>query len=196
MGEVNLSSLEVWTQNMNDQHLPVAAMLSFIDRSGCSLKALNLEAIPPHSVDLSSLLQALPSIESLQLFFKWGFKDTTVMDDILTRIFCSAPGGSDILVDAMLESFLPRLRFIECLTGSPAAPFSWDHIPKLYRQGHRRSLALRSAAFPSHISDETGVQLLQLVDEGVGLEIHDRQRGGDFLMNFRYKMHQEAIIYT
>ena len=194
LGEINLPSLEAWTQNTSDHRLPVGAMLSFLNRSCCSLKALNLEAIPPQSMDLISLLQALPSIEWLQLYFEWGFRDTTVMDDILTRIFCSAPGGSDILADATLESFLPQLQFVECLTDSPAAPFSWDRIPQLYRQGHRRSLALRSAAFPSHITDETGMQLLQLVDEGVCLEIHDKHRGEDFLTNFRNRMHKGVII--
>ena len=116
------------------------------------------------------------------------------MDDILTCIFCLAPGGSDILADDTLESFLPQLQFIECLMHSAAAPFSWDRIPQLYRQGHRRSLALRSDAFPSHITNETGVQLIQLVDKGVDLEIHDRQGGGDFLMNLRNRMHKEVVI--
>jgi len=192
--EISLPSLEEWTQNTSDHRLPVAAMLSFLNRSCCSLKALSLEAIPPQSMDLSSLLQAIPSIEWLQLCFEWGFLDTTVMDDILTRIFCSVPGGSDILANTTPEPFLPQLQFIECLTESPAAPFSWDRIPQLYRQGHRWSLALRSAAFPSHITDETGVQILQLVDEGVGLEIHDRHRDEDFLTSFRNRMHNEGII--
>ena len=186
---ITLPRLEILSQNMsNTKHLHVEATLSFLNRSGCSLKVLNLEAISPQSTGLRSLLQGLPSLEWLQFLFKWGFQNTTVMDEILTHIFHPVAGGSDILVNATREPFLPRLQFIECLTESSAAPFSWDRIPQLYRQGHRWSLALRSAAFPSHITDETALQLLQLVDEGVGLEIHDRQTDGDFLTNVRYRI--------
>jgi hypothetical protein len=70
------------------------------------------------------------------------------------------------------------------------APFSWDHIPQLYRQGHRRSLTLKSVAYPSHINDDIAHQLLKLTDEGVDLQILDRttKGGGDFLENFRKKV--------
>jgi len=187
---ITLPRLEILSQDMsNTKHLPMEAMLSFLNRSGCSLKVLKLEAISPQSTGLRSLLQRLPSLEWLQLLFKWGFQNTTVMDEILTHIFDPAAGDSDVLVpDVTREPFLPRLQFLECLTESGVAPFSWDRIPQLYRQGHRWSLALRSAAFPSHITDETALQLLQLVDEGVGLEIHARPKGGDFLTNFRHRI--------
>jgi hypothetical protein len=96
------------------------------------------------------------------------------MDDILARIFNSPPGNSTIpSEDASRESFLPRLQFMECTTSCGTAPFSWNHIPQLYRQGHRRSLTLKSAAKESHISDETALQLLKLTDEGVDLQILD-----------------------
>jgi hypothetical protein len=77
---------------------------------------------------------------------------------------------------------------MECITSfAKSPPFSWNHIPQLYRQGHRRSLTLKSAAKESHITDETALQLLKLTDEGVDLQIHDRttNAGGDFLHNFR-----------
>jgi len=51
------------------------------------------------------------------------------------------------------------------------APFSWDHVPQHYRQGHRRSLMLKSAVFKIHITPEIALELVQLVDEGVDLQI-------------------------
>ena len=73
-------------------------------------------------------------------------------------------------------------------------PFSWDRIPRLYRQGHRRSLTLKSTAKESQISDETALQLLKLTDEGVDLQILDKttRMGGDFLENFRKRMGMEG----
>lgn len=105
------------------------------------------------------------------------------MDDFFTRLFRSAPSSifSDISTNASLGSFLPHLQFMECSAQSSITPFSWDHMVQLYRQGHRRSLILTSDAYHSHITDETALQLLQLADEGVGLQIRDRRIDGDFL---------------
>jgi hypothetical protein len=63
-------------------------------------------------------------------------------------------------------------------------------IPQLYRQGHWCSLTLKTVAYPSHLSDKTASQLLNLVDEGVDLQILDNTTGaaGDFLENFRKKV--------
>ena len=56
------------------------------------------------------------------------------------------------------------------------APFSWDRIPQDFSQGHRRSLTLKSAVFKIYITAETALQLVQIVDEGVHLQIvHRRQ---------------------
>lgn len=109
------------------------------------------------------------------------------MDDILIRIFESVPE------DHTCEPFLPRLQFIECKMADPVAPFSWDYVPILYRNGHRRSLALRAFARKSHMTDETAAQLLQLVDEGVDLQIIDDFKGGNFLENFRNRMHEQEV---
>jgi hypothetical protein len=80
---------------MNSQYLPVAAMLSFLKRSGCRLFRRPSEA-------LNTLLQAIHSHEHLQLCLDGVFEDTVVMDDFFTYLFRSAPGGidGDILVDA------------------------------------------------------------------------------------------------
>jgi hypothetical protein len=79
---------------------------------------------------------------------------------------------------------------MKCTTSCTTAPFSWNRIPQLYRQGHRRSLTLKSAAEESHISDEIALQLLKLIDEGVDLQILDEttEGGGDFLENFRKRV--------
>ena len=189
---INVPSLEEWTHSTGDNPLPVTAMVSLLKRSGCCLKIVNLQHVLAPPDDLSVLFQAMPSLERLRLQF-WSVKNAGgVMDDILARIFNSPPDNTTISEGANHESFLPRLQFMECTAGCGIvmAPFSWNHIPQLYRQGHRRSLTLKSAAKESHISDETALQLLKLTDEGVDLQILDTttEAGGDFLENFRKKV--------
>jgi hypothetical protein len=186
---ISLPSLEEWTQGTKDGDLPVAAMLSFIRRSGCPLKVFSLDVVP---WDLRSLLQALPLLEHLRLCCK-GLTSTTVMDDILTRVFRSVLDGSDISEDPPSESFLPNLRFIECWTTWAGAPFSWDLIPQLYLQGHRQSLMLTCAASDPDIKDDTAFRLLQLVDQGFNLQIREKFKKGDFLENFRNRMARKVV---
>jgi hypothetical protein len=188
---INVPSLEEWTHNTKGDPLPVTVMVSLLKRSGCCLKILNLQNISAPPDDLSNLFQAMPSLERLELHFWWVKNADGVMDNILARIFNSPSDNSPISSeDASRESFLPYLQLMECTTSCGTAPFSWNHIPQLYRQGHRHSLTLKSAAKESHISDETALQLLKLIDEGVDLQILDtttRPRG-DFLENFRKKV--------
>jgi hypothetical protein len=189
---INVPSLEEWIYNAQVRPLPVTTMVSLLNRSGCCLKILNLKHIRALPKNISILFQAIPSLERLQLQF-WSVENAEgVMDDILARIFNSPPDDSTFpSEEASRQSFLPRLQFMECMIPLTAfAPFSWDHIPGLYRQGHRRSLTLKSAAQASHIDDETALQLLKLTDEGVDLQIRDETtaRGGDFLKNFRKRV--------
>jgi hypothetical protein len=189
---INVPSLKEWTHSAQSVlPLPVAAMVSLLKRSGCCLKILNLQHISPPRDDLSLLFEAMPSLERLKLDF-WSVKNADgVMDNTLARIFNSPSGNSTYpSEDASCEYFLPCIQFVECTTYCGAALFSWNHIPQLYRQGHRRSLMLKSAAKESHISDEIALELLKLTDEGVDLQILDttRRAGGDFLENFRKKV--------
>ena len=188
---INVPSLQEWTHNVDGGTLPVTAMVSLLKRSGCCLKILNLQHISAPFNDLLILFQGVPSLEHLRIHFCSVQHSDGVMDDILARIFNSPPDNSTIQSEAARrESFLPRLQFMEYVSISRYAPFSWDHIPELYRQGHRRSLTLKSAAKASHITDETALQLLELADEGVDLQIRDQttRGGGDFLENFRKKV--------
>jgi hypothetical protein len=183
---INLPTLEEWTQNT--RYLPVVAMLSFLTRSGCRIKSLNLTNNAPPSGYLETLLQEIPSLERIQLsYLTPSYSKRGILDDILTRIFHSVPE------DRTPGSFLPRLQFIECKMEGFVAPFSWSSIPKLYRHGHRRSLKLKAFVCKSNIPDDTAIQLLQLVDEGVDLQIVDLTMGGDFLENFRNRMHEEKL---
>ena len=188
---INVPSLEKWIHNTEGAPLPVMAMVSLLQRSGCCLKILMLQRISVPPDDLSILFQAMPSLEHLQLHF-WSVRNADgVMDDILARIFNSPLGNSTIpSEEANRESFLPRLRVMECSTSCTMAPFSWNRIPQLCRQGHRRSLTLKAFAKQSHISDETALQLLKLIDEGMKLHILDEttKGGGDFLENFRKRV--------
>jgi len=187
---IHLPSLEEWTQDMGGLRIPTAVMLSLLERSGCFLKVLNLENVPLPSQDLDALLQALSSLEVLRLCFKWGFLDISIMNDIITRIFCAAPGCNLSVEAAIPDYLLPRLQSIEIM---PFAPYLWDQLPQLYRQGQRKTLKLKSAAFKSHITDETASQLLQLLDEGVDLQILDETVGGDFLENFKIRIHERSF---
>jgi hypothetical protein len=192
---INTPSLDEWIVNTYGGPLLVTTMVSFLKRSGCCLKILNLQYISAPSDDLSILFQAMPSLEHLRLHFQsvrnddGVLDDILVMDDILTQIFNSPPSDSTFpSEEASCPFFLPHLQFMECMTSiKKFAPFSWNHIPQLYRQGHRRSLTLKSAADKTHMTDETALQLLKLTDEGVDLQILD-MRGGDFLENFRKRV--------
>ena len=189
---INVPSLEEWFHNTDNGPLPVTAMVSLLERSGCCLKILDLQNTSASPEDLSILFKAIPSLERLQLHFVSVKKTDGVMDDILARIFNSTPCNSTIPSEEVSrQSFLPRLQVLECMPSfTMFAAFSWNHIPQLYCQGHRRSLALKSAAEESHISDDTALQLLKLIDEGVNLQILDRttEAGGDFLENFRKRV--------
>jgi hypothetical protein len=197
LGVVNLPSLEEWTHNIRNGTLPVAAMLSLFKRSGCKLKVLHLTNLSLDSKGLNTLLQAIPSLERIWLSFASSLRVRTMMHGILARIFCSPPGGSNISgEDPASDSFLPRLQFMECTTISEAfAPFSWDHIPPLYRQGHRRSLTLSAFVYKLDIDDATALQLLQLADEGLDFQIFDLSRdrlNRDFFKNFRERICEQV----
>jgi len=188
---INVPSLEKWIHNTEGAPLPVMAMVSLLQRSGCCLKILNLQRISAPPDDLSKLFQEMPSLEHLRLDFRLVRNADGVMDDILARIFNSPPDNSTIpSEEASHAPFLPRLRVMKCTTSCRRAPFSWNRIPQLYRQGHRRSLTLKSAAEGSHISDEISLQLLKIIDEGMKLHILDEttEEGGDFLENFRKRV--------
>ena len=185
---INVPSLEEWTQEAcgdTVQALPMTAMVSLLKRSGCRLKILNLQYLLAGPIKLLTLFQATPFLERLEMDF---MHRSDAVDDILVRIFHSPPDQS-----SSHESFLPRLRFLECRTHSKkAAPFSWDRIPDLYRLGHRCSLTLKSIINTSKTSDETAMELLKLVDEGANFLISDGLEGGDFLENFKKRIGREG----
>ena len=77
---------------------------------------------------------------------------------------------------------------------SPFSTLLLDHIPQLYHRGTRRSLTLKFFTNGRRtITDETALQLLQLVDDGVDLEISNLVEGGDFLKDFRNRMHKQSL---
>ena len=174
-------SLEECTQYIRDiDPLLVAVMVSLLNRSGCCLKALNLNYVPDDVESLITLLQAIPSLERINLSFDFGFVPSPMMDEILIRIFYPPPGSED----PATNSFLPCLQSMpHCRSPDYGDPFSWDRIPQLYHLGHRRLRTLGSTAYgyQSPINHETALQLLQLADEGVDFEIIDEKMGGDYM---------------
>ncbi|KIM45534.1 hypothetical protein M413DRAFT_343054 [Hebeloma cylindrosporum] len=185
-----LLSLEEWTAS-KDQCLPVEELFSFLKRSGCALKVLDIDIGPQCIPDLITMLQALPSLERLylrqyELMFTIIEDTLSIIEDILSHIFHSVSGSGSPLE----SSLLPNLRYIGCWTDLSTPPiFPWTRIPQLYLQGNRRPLTLKCAASKSDISDETALQLSQPVNEGLDLQIpeynHDDTEIGDLLVNFR-----------
>jgi hypothetical protein len=166
----------------------VTTMLSLLERSGCRLKVLNLDELRPPSeddADLDALFESMPSLERIGLSSVFCGSGDLVFD-ILTRIFCSVPGSSNISGETPTsESFLPHLQVIEYSPDESITLFSWDSILELYRRDHQRSLTLKVFAPNADMPDETALQLLQLTEEGADLQIFDLTEGGDFLLNFR-----------
>jgi hypothetical protein len=183
LNKINIPSLEEWNHHADSHpsHL-LTTMVSLLTRSGCCLKRLDLYlSAPSDRDDLPILLQTMPSLERLRLSFRPN-------DDIFDRIFHSPADGSIIsLGNASRETFLPRLQFMEC-----TEPCSWDRVPQLYRQGDRRSLTLEFPTDRSQTSDETAMELLELVDEGAKFQIIDTAENGDFLEIFRKRMGRES----
>jgi hypothetical protein len=180
---ITIPALEEWTHFPEDG-LPVDAMVSLITRSGCCLKVLNLENISAHLQNLPTLFSAMPSLERLQIDFKSTRNVNDVMNAILARIFRPPPYNNSVIpVDTRYNMLLPRLQFMKCKT-----QFSWDRVPQLYRLGHRHSLTLKSPTNRSETSDETAMELLNLVDEGAKFLIFDKDEGGDFLANLRKRI--------
>ena len=186
---INAPSLEEWTHDLSDIQNDCPGLISLLETSNCILKVLKLEGNLPE--DLCPLLQATPFLECLYLSSSWP-TCAAVLDDMFTRMSRTTL-DSDIssVADAASGSFLPHLRFLECRANTETiAPFNWDLIPHLYRQGHRWSLTLDSSTHESHISDETALQLLQLVEEGVDLRICEVKMRRD-LKKFRKKMREK-----
>ncbi|KIM37351.1 hypothetical protein M413DRAFT_277990 [Hebeloma cylindrosporum] len=191
-----LPSLEELIHGMGheDPYVTTRAMQSLLRRSNCSLKFLTITSLLGDYEVLRALLQAIPSLEHLELSFN-VFGICAAVDHLLTHIFHPAPSNrSDISFEEgpTPESFLPRL---QCLHFS-RDPFPWDRIPQLYRHGHRKSLALKFTTHGSPFTRETALQLLQLTDEGVDLKIVDKTTGVELLENLRKRMFSLSVTST
>jgi hypothetical protein len=188
---INAPSLEEWTHDLSDIQNDCPDLISLLETSNCFLKVLKLKGNLPD--DLCDLLQATPFLERLYLPFSWP-TCTAKLDDMFTRMSGTTLDSDVSSVEgAALGSFLPHLRFLEC-RASPNPTiysFTWDLIPHLYHQGHRWSLTLDFWVHESVISDETALQLLQLVEEGADLRICEVDTKRDLLKKFRKRMREE-----
>ena len=149
---ISVPSLKELMYNTDSDPLPMIAMVSLLKCSGCDLKILKLKELQC-TKNLLILLQAVPSLEHLQVNFWQDWNHDGGIDKILTQIFWSPSSANTIPPEETTGgSFLPCLQVIDCQGNNWSyAPFSWECIPQLYYQGHRCSLMLKSIAYASHM---------------------------------------------
>ncbi|KIM36375.1 hypothetical protein M413DRAFT_31789 [Hebeloma cylindrosporum] len=187
LSEITLPSLEEWTQDMS-RGRPLETMQSFVERSRCRIKMLNLSSPVLVSRALHPLLQKLPSVERIRLHFWITETDEDAsIDDILIRIFVSGPENRTP------EPFLPHLQLLEWKSsGSP--PLSWDLLPIFYSKNNRRSLKLKTFAHESQITNKDAFELLRLEEkEGLDLQIIDEATGEDVLEPWRIGILEASV---
>ncbi|KIM36373.1 hypothetical protein M413DRAFT_292318 [Hebeloma cylindrosporum] len=178
LSEITLPSLEEWAQDVTRQSLE--DMQSFVQRSRSHVKLLKLNCPILFPGAFNPLLQKLPSVERIHLNFRVTEEpdEDPLINEILIQLFDSDPENRNP------EPFLPHLQLLECKPDGAVA-FSWDLLPKWYRDGNRRPLKLRSFAYESQITDKIAFELLQLEEEGLDLQIISEKTGEDILESYR-----------
>ncbi|KIM38261.1 hypothetical protein M413DRAFT_447996 [Hebeloma cylindrosporum] len=149
-------SLKSWIHQTPEYSPSLGHLTSFIEQSSFSLKLLKIGG-GRHLYDhLHTILHQLPSLESLELRFRFRNQDVPV-DHFINRL-CFSDDSSP---------FLPHL---QTLAIGPRLPFPWEDLLRIFSQSHRRSLAVKIQA-KAGFSHETADELLELVDAGINLRI-------------------------
>lgn len=91
-------------------HLFMTTMVSLLECSGCHLKILKLKDVRL-TLNFHILLQAIPSLEHLELYVWQDSNDHCIMDDILAQIFNSPAVTSTIpQEEPFMNCFSPAFR--------------------------------------------------------------------------------------
>ena len=168
INSLELPSLESWSiEAVESEENVVDIMTSLLQRSGCSLKTLNMvQDRAPAVEDFERLLQAAPCLQHLSVHFYNSA--TPVMDNILERISESALPQ---IQTGPTSGFLSDLQSLQ-LTGHELS--AWACIPLIFRLPHRKLLDLYISMHFVTIGDDVLGELVQLVGQGIKLRIYDR----------------------
>jgi hypothetical protein len=162
---LELPSLESWSVEFVEleENIVLDIMTSFLQRSGCSLKTLNMEPDQVPAVeDFEKFLQAVPCLQHLRVS---GLL-IQVMDNILERISASPAKQT-----GYTAGFLSDLQSLQLHGWSLNA---WACIPLIFRLPHRKFLKLDIDMDFVEIGDDVLGKLVELVDQGIKLRIYDR----------------------
>jgi len=182
INSLELPSLESWTVEFIEwgESAVLDILTSFLKRSGCNLKILNIEQNRAPAVeDFARFLQAAPCLQHLRVTRPpYDSSWTPVMDNILERI--SASPAMQTGHTAGFLSDLQSLQLFGCKLNA------WACIPLIFQLPHRKLLKLDINMDSVTIGDDLLEELVQLVDQGIELDIYDRSRNKQgFLQLFR-----------
>ena len=174
INSLELPSLESWSVDFVEleESMVLGIMTSFLKRSGCRLKTLNMEQHHAPAVeDFERFLQAVPYLQHLHVACPPPYDRslTPVMDNILERI-----STSPAMQTRHTAVFLPDLQLLQ-LTGHKLN--AWACIPLIFRLPHRKLLKVDISMCSVTIGDNVLEELVELVDQGIELDICDRSRG-------------------
>jgi len=173
INSLELPSLESWSVEFVElqESMVLGVMTSFLERSGCRLKSLNMkQERAPAVEDFERFLQAVPYIQHLRVACPPPYDRslTPVMDNILERISVSPP-----IQTSHTAGFLSDLQSLQ-LSGRELN--AWTCIPLIFRLPHRKLLRVNIDMYSVTIGDDILEELVQLVDQGIELDIYDRSR--------------------
>jgi len=179
---MELPSLEEWSHKVINVYIPLASILSFLERSSCQLKVVKLSTLDSVWIDdFRMFLEAIPSLEHLSLEVS-GYDDPATLNNVLDRL-------CDMSAITNAALFLPHLQTMNIV--AQEVPFSWDRIPAIFRSSNRASLSMKFTFCLIHIEDMDAHQLLQLVDEGCNLRIIRKDVHGE--LDFIQELREHAV---
>ena len=164
---LELPSLELWSISVRESWV-LDNMISFLERSRCSLKSLYIWQDNAAAVgDFGRLFQSVPRLRHLEVLSP-THDSSSIMDYILERL---ASSQYPTLQTDATAGFLSDLQSLK-LHGPEVN--AWVCIPLIYRWPHRKLLDLDIAT--RHvgavtIDREVSSELVQLVDQGIKLQI-------------------------
>jgi hypothetical protein len=170
---LELPSLESWSVRSVEleESVVVDIMISFLKRSGCSLKTLDIRPNgAPADEDFERFLQAVPCLQHLCVTCPYVESSILVMDNILQLISASPPRQTDWHT----AGFLSGLQRLELSGGELNA---WACIPLIFRLPHRKLLKVDITMYSVRIGDDVLEELVQLVNQGIELDIHEQFTG-------------------